>query len=341
MRFGKIKGFIIFGGTQRLINFISVARNEGINSIMVISAPRLFKSLLARESITLEDYLKKKRIPYLIADDINSIKLDKFITANILGISFGAPWIFKRGVIEQFKGRLINGHGTNLPKNRGGGGFSWQIMRREKQGCHLFHLVDTGVDTGDIVFSDKFQFPKDCLIPENCQEFFERTEIPFLKKFIKRIKSNAEFKLIKQDERLSTYFPRLSTLHHGFIDWNWQAADIERFICAFDLPYAGASTFLNGKRVFLRRAKGYFKDGCFHPFMRGLIYRKAKGSLFVAVSNGSILIKEAYDNKGRGIFKNLKVGERFVTPIKYLEDALLFRAVYDSKGLNRQRKNNV
>ncbi len=78
-----------------------------------------------------------------------------------------------------------------------------------------------------------------------------------------------------------------------------------------------------------------------NPFMRGLIYRKAKGSLFVAVSNGSILIKEAYDNKGRGIFKNLKVGERFVTPIKYLEDALLFRAVYDSKGLNRQRKNNV
>lgn len=330
MQFGEIDNLILFGGGQRLVNLISVAKRY---KLMVISATRLLKSKLDSEGMDVESFLKENKIRYFEVDDINSVRIDPFINENTLGISLGAPWIFSIDFINKFKGRLINGHGRKLPQNRGGGGYSWQIMRGENFGYHLFHLVDKGIDTGSIIFFDEFLFPPTCRTPKDYEDFFAKTEVEFFKEFFKRIESNFDFKEIVQQEYFSTYFPRLSTLHHGFINWNWRAQDIERFICAFDLPYKGASTFIEGKRVFLRGVTKDTSDGYFHPFMNGLIYRKTNNSLFVAVSDGTILVEEAYNEEGRDVFDKIRVGHRFVTPIKFLEEALLFYAVYDTKGL--------
>ena len=49
-----------------------------------------------------------------------------------------------------FKNKLFNLHSTGLPQNRGGGGFSWQIMMGVKS-VTARHLVDNGIDTGPII----------------------------------------------------------------------------------------------------------------------------------------------------------------------------------------------
>lgn len=333
MRFGKIDNFILFGGSQRLINFITIAKNLGFKKILVFSAPRLLSSRLSGYDMSLESCLKLKKIKYFSIEDINRFNIDKYIDGKTLGISFGAPWIFSNNFIRKFRGRLLNGHGTRLPKNRGGGGFSWQIMCGEKEGCHLFHLINEGIDTGDKIFFREFTFPKKCRIPQDYQDFFVSRETAFFRNFLKKIKSNYDFKQTAQEEKLSTYFPRLSSINHGFIDWSWKAQEIERFICAFDFPYSGASTFLDGRKVFLRGARKSKKEGYFHPFLRGLVYRKNKNFLFVAVSDGAILINQVYDEKGNDLLPVVKVGHRFVTPNNFLDKALLFRAVYDARGL--------
>lgn len=332
MRLGQIDNLILFGGGQRLANFILCAHRAGFSEIVVFSGKRHLQENLRDHRMSLEDYFKKHKIKYFEAENIALSEVDLYLNQNSLGVSFGAPWIFTMPLIKKFKGRLINAHGMNLPRNRGGGGFSWQIMSGDKNGSCLFHLIDEGIDSGDIVCSYNFLFPRSCRIPEDYQKFFEETEIKFLKGFLKKIKINYNFKIAKQDEYKSSYFPRLSTAFHGFVNWDWEAQDIERFICAFDRPYQGASTFVNGNRVFLKGVKKFVKSKDFHPFMSGLIYRKTN-KLFVAVRGGSLLIDEVYKENGSNIALTLKVGYRFITPSKYLEEALSFRAVYDAKGL--------
>jgi methionyl-tRNA formyltransferase len=151
--------------------------------------------------------------------------------------------------------------------------------------------------------------------------------------FMDEIQEGKEFKLNRLEENISSYFPRLYTLRHGFINWSWDTDEIENFICAFDDPYAGVSTFVDGLRVFLKKCQAEYKEGIFHPFMSGLVYRISNCSLFIATKDGALIVRSVVDENGNNIVKKLKVGQRFYTPNKYLEEAMLFNAEYDTEGL--------
>ncbi|MDO8435678.1 MAG: formyltransferase family protein, partial [bacterium] len=259
--------------------------------------------------------------------------LEQYLTDRTLGISLGAPWIFRKPFIERFHGRLINGHGTRLPRNRGGATFSWQLMRGDYSGCHLFHLIDGGIDTGPIIFSNEFMFPETCRTPIDFQRVYRDTEIDFFGSFFAKIRAGEEFTVTQQDEHVSTYFPRLSTLHNGYINWEWSAEEIARFISAFDEPYEGASTFHLGERVFLHGASATSFDGTFHPFMSGLVYRNFEGALSIAARDGSVVVRRVVREGGEDITNRIRAGARFVTPREILDAALAYIAQYDARGL--------
>lgn len=330
MIFGKIDNFILFGGGQRLVNFITAANGY---RIFVLSAPRLLSSRLDHEDITVEGYFQREDIPYASVETLDEFDSDVYINEHTLGISFGAPWIFRKKFIAKFQGRLINGHGTQLPKNRGGATFSWQIMRGDRSGAYLFHLIDEGIDTGNIITKRTFEFPTSCRTPKDFRDFYIYGEHAFFEEFLTKLAAGEEFEEVIQDESQSTYFPRLSTRHQGCINWQWSAQEIERFICAFDEPYEGASTFFDGTRVFLKGASVQYEEGTFHPAMSGLIYRKYGSKVYVAVRDGSIVIDSVADENGSCIFDHIRTGERFFTPSNVLDAAYTFKAVYDARGL--------
>jgi methionyl-tRNA formyltransferase len=330
MKFGQIDHLVVFGGGQRLLNLIDVS---GGFRISIFTADRLLESGVGQCGETLVEELRKRDVDFRSVGNINATDLSQVVTLETMGISLGAPWIFTRKTIEQFEGRFVNGHGAKLPQNRGGGDYSWQIMMGENFGYHLFHLVEEGIDTGKIIYFDEFLFPPSCRTPKEYKDHFVESEIPFFRDFLAKVKAGYEFSEAVQQEYFSSYFPRLSTLHHGFVNWGWRAREIERFICAFDEPYRGASTFFEGKRVFLRKARSDTNNGVFHPFMNGLVFRKSESLIYVAVSDGAILIGEIQDEEGRDIIRKIRAGHRLVTPSKYLDDASNFRAIYDSKGL--------
>ena len=78
-------------------------------------------------------WLDKEQIEYIVS---NNVTMDERVIDSIsnktIGLSFGAAWIFKKQFINRFHGKLLNLHGSRLPQNRGGGGFSWRIMRGER-----------------------------------------------------------------------------------------------------------------------------------------------------------------------------------------------------------------
>ena len=154
-----------------------------------------------------------------------------------------------------------------MPENRGGGGFSWQVMSGNKQGYCQLHLVDEGIDTGNIIFMEEFLFPNHCRLPRDFDEFYQNKLFEIFINLMNRlVNERVTFQLNTQLEYLSTYWPRLNTNIHGWIDWSWSLEEIERFIFAFDHPYTGAKTFLEDIRLYLEIVVPNIVKAGFIPF---------------------------------------------------------------------------
>lgn len=328
MRFGKVDTFLLLGGGV-LLSESAVKLKEAGYTVLVVTSQRHFQETISNTGYALGQHIESHGVEYFVSNEVNvDQRVITRITPRTLGLSLGAAWIFRKDFIDQFERKLVNLHGARLPQDRGGGSLSWPILRDNRLGFCLIHQVDAGVDTGPIVKYREFFYPTWCRIPKDYQQVYVQENRKFLTEFFGEVRNEAEFRCIDQLEYLSTYWPRLSTEHHGYVDWSWSLRDLERFVCAFDEPYRGASSFVKGRRVFLKSCFVSFADGAFHPFQKGLIYRKSEEAIFVATEEGTLIIQCVVDEEGRDVKEKIRVGDRLHTPMELLERAKQFRAEY-------------
>lgn len=335
MKFGKIDRYLLLGGGQTLYNLALHLVRLHRRCYVVISQMHA-TGLVDVESMQmpLEDALKSQNIAFHISTNIDQDKcIDAFITPQTLGISLGAPWIFKAKFIRRFEGRLVNLHGQLLPKDRGGGGYSWLILSGQRRSGNVLHLVDTGIDSGQIVQYAEYFFPASCRKPIDYQAFANTQKISLLKDFIEDIDRGKNFELIDQMDYLSTYWPRLNTNAQAYIDWNWSVDEIENFVCAFDDPYDGVATFLQGRKVHLKSCFAEADGQIFHPFQYGIVYRKSGDTLFVASRGGTLIVQRVISASSE--ITKIRLGDRFYTPQSVLDEAKAFRAFYNAQGLRK------
>lgn len=329
----SIERVVLLGGGNLLLSLVNWCKSEGA-PVSVVTSPRHSQEYLNNGS-TLIDELQNRSVPYVVTSDIGSSEAKEFLgdLSDAFCLSLGAAWIFKQEIITGiFKDKLFNLHGTRLPQNRGGGGFSWQIMMGNRLGFCQLHLVDSGVDTGDLVRTGEFLYPANCRIPEDYKKVYFNENLDFVIDFIEEIRQQGiDIETTKQSEYFSSYWPRLSTSENGWIDWSESIISLERFICAFDKPYEGCKTFLNSKKVCIRSVMCDFGDQSFHTFQSGIIYRKSSNWLMVATDGGSLIVQEVMDESGTNIIQDVRIGDRFVTPSSYLE-ARYGRVVYTPQG---------
>lgn len=69
-------------------------------------------------------------------------------------ISYNYKYIIGKEIIELIEGRIINLHISLLPWNRGADPNIWSILENTPKGFTM-HLIDKGIDTGDIIYQDK------------------------------------------------------------------------------------------------------------------------------------------------------------------------------------------
>lgn len=323
-----MKHFYLFGHGAVLTEALHKLAKVANVKVSVLTSERQYSTELHRicDSYTVE---------YRITEDLRAVNLEFPVGVNyeILGLSFGAPWKFSKEVIDLFNGKLYNLHSLPLPIYRGGASFSWQILNQSKIGTCLIHQVNEYYDEGKIAGYESFRYSQAVKIPLHYEnELLERNK-QFIINFIDQLLDGKDLELTGQPHYLSTYFPRLNTDVHGFINWGWNNKEIHNFICAFDMPYKGASTFYRGKRVHIRNVDTDLSDGNFHSFLSGLIYRKEKSELYVASPGGSLVIKEINTEGGDSIFNEIVLGDRFYTPTEKLENAMRTRTFFNAKGV--------
>jgi len=339
MMFGEINHIIIFGGSRLAAELAKEISEDNDYALDIFTCDRQLNDVIYPNGTTLKQFFERYEIPFFSPEDISrDPNIQGLISENSLGLGLGEAWSFPKKLIDQFQGRLLDFMGIRLPQYRGGAHYTWQILQGNRIGCCNLQIINEfmvqGVfDSGEIVKSQEYFFPPSARIPE---EYFEHAvvrEIAFIREFLDEVRKGREFELTIVQENFSTHFPRLNTLRHGFINWTWNTEEIERFICAFDNPYAGASTLVDGQRVYLKNCHVEYCDGPFHPFQSGLVYRKKKNALFVATRGGTMVVKRALDEKGSDILENIAVGQRFHTPKHYLEEAMTFQALYGPEGI--------
>ena len=338
MQIGPIDTLILFGGGELMVEFAKLARNRNIQPYLFCVKRHLEEKISKGSILTLKQMLINENITFYEEPDINRNKILKsIITEKTIGIGLGEAYTFKEKTISLFKRRLFDFMVIRLPKYRGGAHFSWQILRGDKVGCWNIQLINKEMipakfDSGAILIKKEYKIPQTAKIPQDYFDIANREAIKLYMKFINDLQNGKKFSLHTINNSNSLYLPRLYTLKNGYINWSWNNNEIYKFICAFDEPYAGASTFIQSKKVLIKDCTMIYTDGAFHPFISGLIYRKNPNSVFVATSNGGLAINTVlFENKN--IINNLMLGSRFYTPHQYLDAALRFEAEYGNSGL--------
>ncbi len=340
MKFNPIKKIILFGGAPLLLETVHYLKTTDI-AFKIYTSERHELEPMDASGITLGQSLDKLNVSYVVTEDINTEStIRDEINKNTLGLGMGEAWSFNADLIERFNGQLLDFMGIPHPRYRGGAHYTWMILRGDKNcGCNLQiineDMVQGKFDSGDIIKSKRYAFPEDVRTPMDYFNAAVKEEVAFIAEFIDEVIAGKNFDAQAPDESHSLYLPRLNTIAQAFIDWSWSGVDIERFICAFDDPYKGASTWLGKKRIHLKHAKLVHDEGPFHPFQSGLITRIYNNELFVATREGHLKISCVVDEDGHNILDEISIGQRLITPQEKLTDALLFSPDYSATIANQ------
>jgi methionyl-tRNA formyltransferase len=335
---GPFRRLLLLGGGELLVDLAVWARQHGFD-VGVITSPRHAADPLPGSREPLSAVLASKGIMMTVIEDIASEKAKRMIgdgdnIDSTFSLSLGAAWIFKKDFIDKHLGGLLfNLHGSRLPQNRGGGAFSWQILTGNRFGFCTLHLIEDGVDTGDIVAYEEFIYPGACRTPADYMKYYREKNIGFLTNLLSSLHTQSkEFALVSQPEYLATYWPRLHSPDQAWIDWAWPAHQLERFVCAFDDPYCGAQTTWKGRTVRIKKAFASYQDGIFHPFQTGFVYRNNGMWLCVACDGGSVVIESVVDEHNNSVLPEIRVGDAFHTPTERLIQRTN-RVFYTPRGL--------
>jgi methionyl-tRNA formyltransferase len=322
--FGNIRTILLFGGSAIMSGVLDAIKDRF--KVIVFTSERFLAEASHIEGKSFDQFLQMKGIRYFSADNNAGLHdLEPYINENTLGISISSPIIFKKSFIDSFAGRFINIHGSMLPKFRGGGGVSWDILNGNRKGGFSIHVLTDKIDKGAILYSREIAYDPSYTTPADFESMKVKELTKGLLELINKIENQETFSAAEQDEDASTYFPRLNTVINGYINWDWKLDEIARFVNAFSDPYEGAKSFINGNLVKIKDVDFHSNDGTFHPFCSGLIIRRSENSVSVAAKEGTLVIRKMRDKDNEDFMQKTRPGQRIYTPVQYLEGAMLNR----------------
>ena len=161
----------------------------------------------------------------------------------IVVVAFGQ--ILPESILNIPKYGCINVHASLLPKYRGAAPMQWAIIDGEKETGITTMYMAKGLDTGDMILKATTPIgPK-----ETGETLHDRMSVmggPLIIETLKQIEAGTAPRT-PQDDSLSCYASMLDK-ELGCIDWNKDAASIERLIRGLN-SWPSAYTFWNGKTL--------------------------------------------------------------------------------------------
>ena len=173
-----------------------------------------------------------------VVNDIREMNPDAIVV-----VAFGQ--ILPESILNIPKYGCINVHASLLPKYRGAAPMQWSIIDGEKETGITTMYMAKGLDTGDMILKEIIPMdPK-----ETGETLHDKLSVlggPLILETLKQLEDGTAPR-IPQDDSLSCYASML-TKELGCIDWNKDAASIERLIRGLN-SWPSAYTMWNGKTM--------------------------------------------------------------------------------------------
>ena len=286
----------IIGRTKPLLETAKFLNKKNHKIGMIItSKPSEYDSVSSKDFRNIARSIDAK---FVETQQINQKKIQSTIKNHDfdLGISLNSLRLLDKKTLSLFKYGVLNCHFGDLPYYRGNACPNWAMLNGKKKIGISIHLMDEGVDSGNIITKKYFPVNKKTTI----QEFYNYAEeiVPTL--FLRAITNVKNSKHGKKQSRnpkqiLRTY-PR--NKFDGKIDWNDTADHINRLIRASGKPFFGAYTFYNSKKLFILEYSIEHPKFNYESVNGQVVERRINGDVAVSCLDGFLILsKVKYNDK--------------------------------------------
>lgn len=220
-----------------------------------------------------------------VKDRLKSLDLDFIVV-----VAFGQ--ILKQDVLDIPKYGCINLHGSLLPKYRGAAPIQWAVLNGDKVSGNTTMMLDAGIDTGDMLLTDKVEIGEDM----TSGELFDLLKDRGADLLIETIEKvyNGEITPIKQNDEESSYASMLNK-EMANIDWNKSANEIHNLIRGL-CPWPIAYTTYDDQKMKIFSSSVLNEKSNKAP---GEIIKADKNGIYVSTGDKVILIKKIQFPNGK------------------------------------------
>lgn len=187
----------------------------------------------------------------------------------------------------------VNVHGSLLPKYRGAAPIQWAVIDGEHETGITTMMTDIGMDTGDILLTDRISIGAD----ETAGELTSRLAVLGAETLHRTISAIEAGTLTRtpQDETQATKCPMLKK-EHGKLDFSQAAISVHNRVRGTN-PWPGAYATLDGIILKIHKTKLSNRQAGLEPF--GKMTGNAKSGLFIRCADGWLEILELQATGGK------------------------------------------
>ena len=171
-----------------------------------------------------------------------------------VAISVNWPVLLPGAVLDAFPHGVLNAHAGDLPRYRGNAAPNWAILEGDDKVVLSVHRMSAGLDEGPVLARASYPLGDRGTIADIYAFLDEAVPRLFVALLDELEAGTAPSPLPLDPEAVPVRgLPRLPV--DSLIDWSLSAPEIDRLVRASSEPFAGAYTYLQGKRLTVWRAR--------------------------------------------------------------------------------------
>jgi len=283
-----------------------VAQGCKINTLLTLPAGR---SKNVSDYVDLHPFCEEHGIRTIDTTNVNAEETVSAVMSESPDYLFTLGWsqIFKIDFINCFSQFVVGTHPSKLPYGRGRAPLPWTILEDLDSSAVSFFKIDTGIDTGSLIFQREFKIPPRTYVKDLYAMVGKELSYGF-HEIYKSIDTNTPIHFSKQkEENVSIRGKR--TPSDGLIEFHHQYESVERLIRAVGVPYPGAYTYYKDEKITFWEVE--FDTEGLHFGTLGQIHKKGENGILVQFSNGNLWLNNPTCEDGTSVpIKFFRVGDK-------------------------------
>ncbi len=298
---------VIIGTTECARSLAKGVLKAGHTLVAMVS---LKKELLPNNSVSLEAFAKENHALYYEVEDINQEeKLFRSFAMDVLVCVW--PKILRENIFK-IPQITICAHPTELPNNRGRHALHWSKVLGLKKSALTFFEVDSGIDTGKIIWQEFFELEESDTINTLNDKINVLAEVG-----IQKVLNNDALIANKKSQREGGNYWRKRNLHDVVLDMRMSKEMIINTVKSFCPPYPCAKLIIDNQVVDIIEAYEVEGVECPINMEHGKVFEVQSDRIALKCENALIWLRSKNDRDFEFLCNTWRGGGGYVYPPSY------------------------